>query len=113
MRNKQTYLGEFEEVVLLAIARLGQNAYGMTIRQTVEVAMNRSVSVGAIYTTLDRLEQKGLVSSWQGEATRERGGRAKRYFKIEIDGEQALQEADRVRKALQPVPGLSVALTSI
>lgn len=107
MNDKKLYLGEFEEIVLLAVMRLGSNAYGVTIRQTVEEVARRSTSIGAIYTTLERLEEKGFVSSRQGEATPERGGRAKRYFKIEASGVQALNKAEairsRLREGLNPV----------
>lgn len=110
MGDKRPYLGEFEEMVLLAVMRLGSNAYGVTIRQTVEEATGRTTSVGAIYTTLERLEQKGFVSSRQGEPTAERGGRAKRYFKIEGAGAQALNDAERTRDVLrgglQPAGGV-------
>jgi PadR family transcriptional regulator PadR len=110
MGDKKTYLGEFEEIVLLAILRLGANAYGVPIRQTVEEATKRSISIGAIYTTLERLEHKGFVSSRQGEPTPERGGRAKRYFKIEGAGAQALADAqqarDLLRGRLQPAGGI-------
>ena len=108
MADKQRYLGEFEEVVLLAILRLRDNAYGVTIRQTVEEVAERPTSIGAIYTTLERLEQKGFISSWQGEPTPERGGRAKRYFKIEGAGVQALNAAHRTRTRLQE--GLNLGL---
>lgn len=101
MNDKKLYLGEFEEIVLLAVLRLGSNAYGVTIRQTVEEVAGRPTSIGAIYTTLERLEQKGFVSSWQGESTPERGGRAKRYFKIEGAGMQALNEAELIRALLR------------
>ncbi len=101
MADKNTYLGEFEEIVLLAVARLGNNAYGVTIRQTVEDVARRSTSIGAIYTTLERLEEKGFVSSRQGESTPERGGRAKRYFKIEGAGVRALDDAEQVRNRLR------------
>ncbi|HEY0738869.1 MAG TPA: helix-turn-helix transcriptional regulator [Herpetosiphonaceae bacterium] len=101
MNDKKLYLGEFEEIVLLAVLRLGSNAYGVTIRQTVEEVAGRPTSIGAIYTTLERLEQKGFVSSWQGEATPERGGRAKRYFKIEGAARQALNEAELIRARLR------------
>jgi PadR family transcriptional regulator PadR len=87
-------------IVLLAVMHLGANAYGVTIRQTVAEATGQEPSIGAIYTALDRLEQKGFVSSHQGEPTPERGGRAKRYFKIEGAGVQALNEAERVRSLL-------------
>lgn len=97
MKLKDSYLGEFEEIVMLAILRLGDEAYGTTIRQTVEDVGERSTSIGALYTTLDRLERKGLISSVQGEATPERGGRSKRYFKIEAPGLKALREGQRIR----------------
>jgi DNA-binding PadR family transcriptional regulator len=93
-------LGSFEEIVLLAILRLTTDAYGAQIRKTVEEATGRSVSIGAIYATLDRLERKHFVVSWQGEATPERGGRAKRYFRIESEGRQALYETQETRRRL-------------
>lgn len=94
--SKDDYiLGEFEQIALLALVRLRNNAYGMTIRREIEERARRHVSIGAIYTTLERLEQKGLISSRMGEATPERGGRAKRYYKIEAPGVRAL---DRSRK---------------
>lgn len=109
MANNTLSLGEFEELVLLAIQQLHDNAYGMTIRQRVEDASERMISIGAIYTTLERLEIKGFVSSRQGEATPERGGRAKRYFTVEGAGVQALTEAqrtrDRLRGGLAPAGG--------
>lgn len=100
MKLNDAYLGEFEELVLLAILRLGETAYGMTIRQEVEEVAERFTSIGALYATLDRLEQKGFVSSRQGEATPERGGRAKKYFKVESSGLAALSEAERIRRKL-------------
>jgi PadR family transcriptional regulator, regulatory protein PadR len=101
MGDKKPYLGEFEEIVLLAILNLGTNAYGVTIRQKVEEVTGRSTSIGAIYTTLERLEDKGFIKSRQGEATPERGGRAKRYFDIQGAGSQALTDAERVRAQLR------------
>jgi PadR family transcriptional regulator PadR len=111
MGDKKTYLGEFEEIVLLAVARLGAQAYGVSIYDTVEQVAERATSLGAIYTTLERLEQKGMIGSRQGEATPERGGRAKRYYKIEASGVQALHEAERTRASLRAglVPGLQSA----
>jgi PadR family transcriptional regulator len=100
MKINDSYLGEFEELVLYAILRLDDNAYGTTIRQTVEEIGERFTSIGALYTTLDRLEQKGFISSRQGEATPERGGRAKKYFNVEGTGLRVLSEADRIRKRL-------------
>lgn len=93
-------LGAFEEMILLAVARLGENAYGVTIRQAVDEATGKETSFGAVYATLDRLQDKGFVSSRQGEATPERGGRAKRYFKIEGAGLAALHEAELIRARL-------------
>ena len=94
------FLGQFEELVLLAILRLENNAYGLTIRQTLEAATGRAASIGAVYATLDRLERKGLVNSWQGEATPERGGRAKRYFKISGAGIRALADMNLARRKI-------------
>ena len=91
-------LGSLEHIILLALMRLGPNAYGMTVRREIEVRTGRNISIGAIYATLERLETKGYVSSQTGQPTAERGGRAKRLFRIEADGEQALgasQEAIR------------------
>jgi PadR family transcriptional regulator, regulatory protein PadR len=84
-------IGEFEQLVLLAILRLGTKAYGITIRDEIEERAQRKTSVGALYMTLERLEQKGLISSDLGEATSERGGRAKRYFTINPSGRDALK----------------------
>jgi PadR family transcriptional regulator PadR len=86
-------LGEFEQAVLLAILRLGLNAYGVPIRHDLTERLGRAVSVGAIYTALERLEAKGFVSSWTGGATTERGGRAKRFYRVETPGLRALDEA--------------------
>ncbi|MDQ3820984.1 MAG: PadR family transcriptional regulator [Acidobacteriota bacterium] len=98
--TKKDYLGSFEEIVLLAVLSLGAEAYGMRIRQKVAEATERDVSIGAIYATLDRLERKGYIKSWQGEATKERGGRAKRYFKVEGAGQQALNDTSAARNKL-------------
>jgi DNA-binding PadR family transcriptional regulator len=100
MSNQKPYLGEFEELVLLAVLVLKDNAYGVSIRELIKEETGRDVSFGAIYTTLDRLKNKGYVSSKQGEPTQERGGRAKRYFKIEGLGETALTEAQSARNKM-------------
>jgi PadR family transcriptional regulator PadR len=101
---KGAYLGEFEKHVLTAVLRLRGNAYGVTIRREIMERTGRDAAVGAIYATLDRLETKGYVSSRLGEATPERGGRAKRYFYIEAPGAKALEESwrmsDRMRDGL-------------
>jgi PadR family transcriptional regulator PadR len=86
-------LGRFEEIVLLALGRLGENAYGVTIRREIAARTGRDYSIGAVYTTLDRLVEKGYVSSRLGNPTPERGGRAKRYFQIEAPGIRALSDA--------------------
>jgi PadR family transcriptional regulator PadR len=79
-------LGEFEYLLLTAAARLGEGAYGAAIRQEIEGATGRQCSIGALYTTLDRLEAKGLVNTWMGEATPQRGGRAKRMVRVTAKG---------------------------
>jgi DNA-binding PadR family transcriptional regulator len=113
MADKQHYLGEFEEIVLLAIMRLRGNGYGVSIRETVEEVAGRNTSIGAMYTTLERLEQKGLISSHEGEPTPQRGGRAKRYYKIEGPGLRALNEAQRARAQLQEGLDLEVQPTGV
>src|ERR1700722_7070755 len=82
-------LGEFEYLLLTSAARLGDEAYGAAIRQDVERATGRRCSVGALYTTLDRLETKGLLETWMGEATAQRGGRSKRMVRVTAKGIQA------------------------
>jgi PadR family transcriptional regulator PadR len=89
-------LGSLEQIVLLALLRLGANAYGMTVRREIEERTGRNISIGAIYTTLERLQAKGLVSSHVGEPTAERGGRAKRYFRLEPRGEEALRASQEM-----------------
>jgi DNA-binding PadR family transcriptional regulator len=90
-------LGQFEELILLALVRLRDNAYGVTIRREIENRTGREISVGAVYTALERLQRKGYVSSQIGDPTPERGGRAKRFFRIEAPGLDAL---NRVRVAV-------------
>ena len=86
-------LGEFEHIVLLAIWRLGDKAYGVTIRNEIQERTGREPAPGALYTTLDRLEDKGLLTSTLGDPTPERGGRAKRYVKVSASGMAALNHA--------------------
>ena len=90
-----TPLGEFEQVVLLAILRLGTTAYGVSVRQEILACTRRSVSPGALYTTLDRLEKKKTVVSREGAPTPERGGRAKRFYTVTEAGRGQLAEAQR------------------
>ena len=84
-------------MVMLALIRLGDNAYGVPISREIEASTQRQVLVGSVYAALDRLEQKGLVSSSLGEPTAERGGRAKRYFQVTTEG---LREVRKTRQAL-------------
>jgi PadR family transcriptional regulator PadR len=88
-------LGEFEHIIILALLRLGDDAYGMRVRQEIEQRAGRETSIGAVYSTLDRLETKGLVESFTGEATAERGGRAKRIFKATSKGIHALERSQQ------------------
>ena len=82
-------VGEFEYLMLTAVARLGDTAYGLAIRQEIAEATGRQCSLGALYTTLDRLEAKGLIKTWMGDPTPQRGGRPKRMVRITSKGEQA------------------------
>jgi len=84
------YLGELEQIVLLAVLRLADNAYGVPVRREIEKRAGRRVTVGALYSTLDRLEAKGYVSSWFADPTPERGGRSRRYFRVEPAGIESL-----------------------
>jgi PadR family transcriptional regulator PadR len=93
MGQARQKLGEFEQIVLLAVMRLGPDSYGVSIRREIEARTGRKVSLGAIYPTLDRLEAKGFVSSRHGEPTQERGGRSKRHFKLEPAGAAALRRS--------------------
>ncbi|HEV2690037.1 MAG TPA: PadR family transcriptional regulator [Bryobacteraceae bacterium] len=93
--------GQFEQLVLTAILSLREDAYGVTIHAKVEeLARPKAVSLGAVYVTLDRLEHKGFVSSWLTDPTPERGGRAKRCYKLEALGERALQESAATAKRI-------------
>lgn len=99
-------MGEVEELVLLAICGLPQEAYAVSVQQRIEDKAGRSVTMGAIYTALDRLEQKGYAASWLGEVTRARGGRRKRYYRVTGHGLDALQRAQKARERLRE--GLSL-----
>jgi PadR family transcriptional regulator PadR len=98
MRRPET-LGEFEQTVLLAIAHRGADAYGVTIRREITRRTGRDVAVGALYTALDRLERKGLVSSSMSAPTPERGGRSRRYYTLRAAGAAALRQSrDRLER---------------
>ena len=85
-------LGEFEYLLITAAAGLGESAYGVSIRAEIETTTGRSCSLGALYTTIDRLEKKGLLKTWMGDATAERGGRAKRLVRVTPKGVQAAKD---------------------
>jgi len=111
---KGDYLGDFEQLVVLAVMRLGDGAYGMTVRRELEETADRRVSLGAIYATLDRLEDKGMVTSFLGAPGKARRGRAKRFFKVRAAGVKALQASlaslDRMRQGvdkLDPMSGVT------
>jgi PadR family transcriptional regulator, regulatory protein PadR len=86
-------LGEFEQLILLALVRLGPDAYGATVRREIELRAGREVSISAVYTTLERLEQKGLVRSRIGEPSGTRGGRRRRHFELLPLGARSLRVA--------------------
>jgi len=98
--NGKRPIAEFERAVMLAVLRLGDEAYGVAIRHELEYRLKRGVSFGAVYTTLDRLLGKGLVSSSIGDPTPERGGRAKKFFLVTRAGSAALDHARRASRAI-------------
>lgn len=103
---ERDFLGEFEHITLLALLRLEDRAYGVTVRQEIEHRTKREVSIGAVYATLDRLENKGYVTSHRGDPTPERGGRSKRFFRVTAEGVGAVS---RTHRALQSMTeGLSL-----
>jgi DNA-binding PadR family transcriptional regulator len=93
-------LGEFEQLTLLAILRLGDQAYGVTIRAELAERTGRTIAPGALYTTLERLEAKGIITSRMGDPTPQRGGRAKRYVTVTAAGVQALRRAVKAYERL-------------
>jgi DNA-binding PadR family transcriptional regulator len=97
---KKYQLGEFEELVILAIAILNNEAYSVAIKDEIEARLSRSVSMGALHTALNRLEDKGYLKSFAGEGTKERAGRPKRYFEITAMGKKAMIHAKETRDEL-------------
>lgn len=93
-------LGELEELVLLAVCTLGDDAYGVTVQQRIEKVARRSVTLGAVYSALERLERKECVRSWVGGATGVAGGRRKRYFRSTPSGRRAVDDSRRAREAM-------------
>jgi PadR family transcriptional regulator, regulatory protein PadR len=107
MKKAEETLGSLEHIVLLAVMRLGADAYGMTVRQEIASVTGRDISIGAVYATLMRLESKGFIESVAGEPTAERGGRAKRYFHMTADGKGALRNTQAIiRKMSAGLKGL-------
>jgi len=90
---RSVFLGEFEQITLLAVARLRDDAYGVSIRREIEGRSNRPVAIGSVYAALDRMERKGFVRSSVGQPTPERGGRAKRFYELSPTGLRALVDA--------------------
>jgi DNA-binding PadR family transcriptional regulator len=97
---KKFQLGEFEEVVMLTVGILYNDAYGVSIKKEIESRLSRKVSVGALQTALKRLEEKGYLRSAEGEATQERAGRPKRYFSITAYGKKAMEYTRTTREEL-------------
>ncbi|MFT6055382.1 MAG: DNA-binding PadR family transcriptional regulator [Roseivirga sp.] len=109
---KGTYLGEFQEIVLLTILVLDANAYGITIQDEIGTRTGRDVSRGALHTALTRLDEKGFISSEYGGATAERGGRRKRYYQVTNLGRSALEEAKSLRADLwNSIPKIALQKT--
>ncbi len=105
--TERGYLGEFEMMILLSVIHLGEEAYGVPISRELERHRGRAVSVGSVYAALDRLEEKGLVASFLGDPTPERGGKAKRYFRVTKAGLRQVHETRRILSSLwQALPAL-------
>jgi PadR family transcriptional regulator, regulatory protein PadR len=105
MNRTREFVGQHELMVMLAVLRLGREAYGVPIAAEIASKTGREMLQGSVYATLERLEAKGLVASRLGEATAQRGGRAKRYFKLTAEGVRQVREAQRALEALWvPLP---------
>ena len=112
MTKKGNYLGEFEELVLLSVASLYDQAYGVTVMQFIIDETDRNVNISAVHEVLKRLERKGYVKSKMGGATNERGGRRKRYFTLTVSGRKVLEEAMNLKIHLyNRVPNFSFKLS--
>jgi PadR family transcriptional regulator, regulatory protein PadR len=104
-------IGEFELAILLSVGLLRDEAYGVAVRGTVSKRLGRDCSIGAVYTTLQRLENKGLVKSWTSDPTPVRGGRAKRYFELTAAGDRAIRQAQTTAQRLWSGAGLRLSRT--
>ncbi|WP_263384633.1 PadR family transcriptional regulator [Granulicella arctica] len=110
--GEHNYLGEFEMILLLTIIRLGADAYGVPLSRELALQRGREIAVGSVYAALDRLETKGFVASHLGESTPERGGRAKRYFRVTDQGLRTVHETRKVLSTLwKSLPPLSEGLS--
>ncbi len=111
---KKYQLGEFEEIVMLTVAILVNEAYGVSIKKEIETRLSRKVSVGALQTALKRLEMKGYLKSHEGEATEARAGRPKRYFEVTAHGKKAIAYTKSIRDELwSSIPNLSPEMKMI
>jgi DNA-binding PadR family transcriptional regulator len=99
-KRQAPVLGDFEQLVLFGVLRLEDEAYGAAIRQEIHTRSGRDVSINAVYTTLDRLESKGLLRSWIGEPTAQRGGRRRKFYEPTASGVSALRQAYRAFTAM-------------
>ena len=112
MVTKGNYLGEFEELVLLSVASLVDDAYGVSIMQYIEQEAGRKVNISAVHEVLKRLQRKGYLKSRMGGATQERGGRRKRFFLLKVSGKTTLEDAMKLKLQLyKQVPDFSLKLT--
>lgn len=108
--NMKGYIGEFEELVMLTVAVLGDDAYGVSVKEELESRAGRSISIGALHSTIARLEEKGFLSSYLGGATQERGGRRKRYFQLTHAGKSSLHDIKNLRDDLWKKSKANLAL---
>ena len=104
-------IGDFELAILLCVGHLRDDAYGVAVRLAVSERLGRDCSVGAVYTTLQRLENKGLVRSWTSDPTPVRGGRAKRYFALTVAGDRSIRQAQVTARRLWSGSGLRLSGT--
>ena len=105
---KGSYLGEFEEIILLLVAVMNDEAYGLALKEQFEAQTGRSAAIGAVHSALNRLEEKGFLESHLAEGTAERGGRRKRMFTVTAAGKQALETSKELRNSLwDQIPELS------
>lgn len=107
----KSYLGEFEELVLLTIASIGTDAYGVAIKESIEERCGRDISIGALHSTITRLEEKKFLRSWMGGATAERGGRSKRYYEITREGKHAVASVKALRDELWAASKVKLSLS--